>query len=59
MTWYPVINAPPVEAGGAKLTVAIVSPAVATEESGAEGNKGFTVNERCCEAAGSVTASPA
>ena len=46
VTVYPVMLAPPLDAGAVKVTVAWVSPAVAVPMVGAFGATAFTVNER-------------
>ena len=43
VTVYSVISAPPVKAGGVKLTVALPSPAVAVTSVGAPSATAFTV----------------
>src|SRR6478672_13444631 len=46
VTVYPVMTVPPVLAGGVKLTVAAVLPAVAAPMVGAPGTMALTVNVR-------------
>lgn len=59
VTVYPVIDVPPVKAGGVKLMLTCVSPAVATTFVGAPGTTAFTVKDLETVVAGRYSSFPA